>query len=162
MSRPGSTLQLCAALVGLQALGLAAVAVFYLVELVVATEDDPGRALVTIGLSLAAAVGLALVARGLLHGRRWARSPALVTNLSATLLLLPLLVPLGGTAILAALVGLNVGSGLTWTGSLANLLWRRGLDRLELPPSSWEFHRVSLVITPLALLAGVGTLALLG
>ena len=61
---------------------------------------------------------------------------ALVTNLSATLLLLPLLVPLGGTAILAALIGLNVGSGLTWTGSLANLLWRRGLDRLELPPSS--------------------------
>ena len=58
---------------------------------------------------------------------------ALVTNLSATLLLLPLLVPLGGTAILAALIGLNVGSGLTWTGSLANLLWRRGLDRLELP-----------------------------
>ena len=60
----------------------------------------------------------------------------LVTNLSATLLLVPLLVPLGGTAILAALIGLNVGSGLTWTGSLANLLWRRGLDRLELPPSS--------------------------
>ena len=83
---------------------------------------------------------------------------ALVTNLSATLLLLPLLVPLGATAILAALIGLNVGSGLTWTGSLANLLWRRGLDRLELPPSSREFHRVSLVITPLALLAGVATL----
>jgi hypothetical protein len=74
-------LRLCAALVGLQALGLAAVAVFYLVELVVATEDDPVRALVTVGLALAAAVGLALVARGLLHGRRWARSPALVTNL---------------------------------------------------------------------------------
>ena len=87
---------------------------------------------------------------------------ALVTNLSATLLLLPLLVPLGGTAILAALIGLNVGSGLTWTGSLANLLWRRGLDRLELPPSSWQFHRVSLAITPFALLAGVGTLALVG
>ncbi len=83
---------------------------------------------------------------------------ALVTNLSATLLVLPLLVPLGTTAILAALIGLNVGSGLTWTGSLANLLWRRGLDRLELPPSSWEFHRVSLVITPLALVAGVATL----
>ena len=87
---------------------------------------------------------------------------ALVTNLSATLLLLPLLVPLGGTAILAALIGLNVGSGLTWTGSLANLLWRRGLDRLELPPSSRQFHRVSLAITPFALLAGVGTLALVG
>ena len=60
----------------------------------------------------------------------------LLTNLSATLLLLPLLAPLGGTAVLAALIGLNVGSGLTYTGSLANLLWRRSLDRLGLPPSS--------------------------
>ena len=36
--------------------------------------------------------------------------------------------PLGTTAVLAALLGLNIGSGLTWTGSLANLLWRRTLD----------------------------------
>jgi O-antigen/teichoic acid export membrane protein len=81
VSRPGSTLRLCAALVGLQALGLAGIAVFYLVELAVATSDDRVRALVTAGLALAAAVGLALVARGLLRRRRWARSPALVTNL---------------------------------------------------------------------------------
>jgi hypothetical protein len=81
VSRPGSTLRLCAALVGLQALGLAGIAVFYLVELAVATSDDRVRALVTAGLALAAAAGLALVARGLLRRRRWARSPALVTNL---------------------------------------------------------------------------------
>ena len=41
-------------------------------------------------LALAAAVGLGLVARGLLAGRRWARAPALVTNL----ILLPVAVGL--------------------------------------------------------------------
>ena len=42
---------------------------------------------------------------------------------------MPLLAPLGTPAVLAALLGLNIGSGLTWTGSLANLLWRRTLVR---------------------------------
>jgi arsenical pump membrane protein len=84
----------------------------------------------------------------------------LLTNLSATLLLVPLLAPLGNTAVLAALLGLNIGSGLTYTGSLANLLWRRGLVRLGEPPSMREFHRVSLVATPLALVAAVTALAL--
>ncbi len=54
---------------------------------------------------------------------------ALLTNLSATILLVPMVAPLGTTAVLAALLGLNIGSGLTWTGSLANLLWRRTLVR---------------------------------
>ena len=48
---------------------------------------------------------------------------------------------------LAALLGLNIGSGLTWTGSLANLLWRRTLARAGRPVSSAAFHRVSLAIT---------------
>jgi arsenical pump membrane protein len=86
---------------------------------------------------------------------------ALVTNLSATLLLVPMLEPLGTVAVLAALLGLNIGSGLTWTGSLANLLWRRGLLRLGMSPTTRDFHRVSLVITPLSLVAGVTVLALL-
>ena len=63
----------------------------------------------------------------------WRCSPpcaaSLLTNLSATILLVPLVAPLGTTAVLAALLGLNIGSGLTWTGSLANLLWRRTLVR---------------------------------
>jgi arsenical pump membrane protein len=83
----------------------------------------------------------------------------LLTNLSATLLLVPLAAALGDTAVLACLLGLNIGSGLTYTGSLANLLWRRGLVRLGRPPSLWELHRLSLLATPLALLAAVSTLA---
>ncbi len=81
MPGPVSTLRACAALVALQAIGLAAAAVFTVVELFVASSDDVARAAVTAVLALAAAVGLGLVARGLLAGRRWARAPALVTNL---------------------------------------------------------------------------------
>ncbi|MFI2706555.1 SLC13 family permease, partial [Nocardioides sp. CER28] len=87
---------------------------------------------------------------------------ALLTNLSATLLLLPLLAPLGTDAVLAALVGLGVGSGITWTGSLANLLWRRTLVRYGEPGSmlgTVAFHRVSLALTPLAVIAAVTALA---
>ena len=81
MPGPVSTLRACAALVALQAIGLAAAAVFTVVELFVASSDDVARAAVTAVLALVAAVGLGLVARGLLAGRRWARAPALVTNL---------------------------------------------------------------------------------
>jgi arsenical pump membrane protein len=83
----------------------------------------------------------------------------LLTNLSATLLVVPLLAPLGTPAVLAALLGLNIGSGLTYTGSLANLLWRRGLVRQGVHPTLAGFHRVSLVATPLSLLAAVTVLA---
>ncbi|GAA2142276.1 ArsB/NhaD family transporter [Nocardioides koreensis] len=84
----------------------------------------------------------------------------LLTNLSATLLVVPLLGPLGTPAVLAALLGLNIGSGLSYTGSLANLLWRRSLVRQGDPPDMRDFHRVSLVATPLALVAAVSALAL--
>jgi len=84
----------------------------------------------------------------------------LLTNLSATLLLVPMLAPLGTPAVLAALLGLNIGSGLTYTGSLANLLWRRTLLRHGEKPSIAAFHRRSLVVTPVVLVAAVSVLAL--
>jgi arsenical pump membrane protein len=85
---------------------------------------------------------------------------ALLTNLSATILLVPLVAPLGTTAVLAALLGLNIGSGITWTGSLANLLWRRTLTQAGRHVGSLAFHRVSLALTPVSLLVGVGVLSL--
>jgi arsenical pump membrane protein len=82
-----------------------------------------------------------------------------VNNLPATLLLVPLVAPLGTVAVLAALVGLNVGSGLTYPGSLANLLWRRSLVRHTAPgsprPSARTFHALALLVTPPALVAAV-------
>ena len=82
----------------------------------------------------------------------------LVNNLPATLLLVPLVAPIGTTAVLATLVGLNVGSGLAWPGSLANLLWRRALVRRGVPVSSRTFHIHAALVTPAALVAGVITL----
>jgi arsenical pump membrane protein len=79
----------------------------------------------------------------------------LVNNLPATLLLVPLVAPLGTTAVLAALVGLNVGSGLTYPGSLANLLWRRSMIRHGERPSARDFHRLSALLTPPAVVAAV-------
>jgi hypothetical protein len=78
---PRTPVAVVGVLVGLQGLGLVAIASFYLAQLVVATAEDLVRALVTALLALLAGVGLLLVARGLLQGRVWARSPALVTNL---------------------------------------------------------------------------------
>ncbi|GAA4380586.1 SLC13 family permease [Nocardioides caricicola] len=83
-----------------------------------------------------------------------------LTNLSATLLLVPLLGSLGDTAVLAALLGLNIGSGLSYTGSLANLLWRRSMVRLGHPPPLRELHRVSLLVTPVSLVSAVAVLSL--
>lgn len=84
----------------------------------------------------------------------------LLTNLSATLLLVPLVAPLGPDAVLAALLGLNIGSGLTYSGSLANLLWRRTLARVGEDPGLRDLHRVSLLLTPVSLLTAVAVLAL--
>jgi arsenical pump membrane protein len=95
---------------------------------------------------LAALLGIAILATVLAN---------LLTNLSATMLLVPIVAPLGTIAVLAALLGLNIGSGLTWTGSLANLLWRRTLRRRGVRPTNAAFHRVSLTLTPVSLLAAV-------
>lgn len=78
-----------------------------------------------------------------------------VNNLPATLLLVPAVAPAGATAVLAALVGLNAGSNLTYGGSLANLLWRRTLVRSGHPPSARTFHRLSAVATLPTVGAGV-------
>lgn len=82
----------------------------------------------------------------------------LVNNLPATLLLVPLVAPLGTEAVFAALIGLNVGSGLTYPGSLANLLWRRTLRRHGHPADAGTFHRHALLVTPVAV--GLGVLVL--
>lgn len=98
----------CAALLAIEAAALAGIAVFFVVEVVVATPQDRVRALVAALLALVTAVGLAFVARALVRGRRWARAPALVVNL----LVLPVTVDLvrggrwyiGGPLALFALV----------------------------------------------------------
>jgi arsenical pump membrane protein len=81
-----------------------------------------------------------------------------VNNLPATLLLLPVAAVGGVPPVLAVLVGVNVGPNLTYPGSLATLLWRRSLRRVEGVPRLGEFSRLGLLVVPVTL--AVATVAL--
>ncbi|KRC63354.1 hypothetical protein ASE12_00425 [Aeromicrobium sp. Root236] len=70
----------------------------------------------------------------------------LINNLPATLLLLPAADSAGSLAILALLIGVNVGANLTMIGSLANLLWRQSGGRAL--STVREFHLLGLATTP--------------
>lgn len=100
------------------------------------------------GQGLLALLGIAAVAAVLSN---------IVNNLPAVLVLLPLAAPLGPGAVLAVLIGVNIGPNLTYVGSLANLLWR-SVVRRDMNPSFAEFSRVGLVTTPLTLVAAVAAL----
>ena len=88
-----------------------------------------------------------------------------INNLPAVLVLIPLAAPSGAGAILAVLLGVNIGPNLTYTGSLATLLWRRILHQHGSAPSLREFTLLGLITVPaglalavLALWAGLHTL----
>jgi arsenical pump membrane protein len=72
----------------------------------------------------------------------------LINNLPAVLVLLPLAAPGGAGAVLAVLVGVNIGPNLTYAGSLATLLWRRVLHSHGSGPSLREFTRLGLLTVP--------------
>jgi len=97
------------------------------------------------GEGLLALLGIAAVAAVLSN---------VVNNLPAVLVLLPLAAPAGSAAVLAVLIGVNVGPNLTYVGSLANLLWR-SVVRRDMNPSFAAFSRVGLITTPLTLVAAV-------
>ena len=90
----------------------------------------------------------------------------LINNLPAVLVLLPLAAPAGPGAVLAVLAGVNIGPNLTYTGSLATLLWRRVLHERGSGPSLGEFTRLGLLTVPaaivLAVLALWGSLHVIG
>jgi arsenical pump membrane protein len=79
-----------------------------------------------------------------------------INNLPATLLLLPAVATAGPGAMLALLVGVNVGANLSVIGSLANLLWLQTSARDS--TSLREFHLLGLTTTPLLVLAASTTL----
>jgi arsenical pump membrane protein len=79
---------------------------------------------------------------------------AVVNNLPAVLLLLPLAAPAGAGAVLAVLLGVNIGPNLTYTGSLATLLWRRVLRGYGSDVTLGEFTRLAvLTVLPALTLA---------
>jgi len=98
-------------------------------------------------LALLAVAGLAAVLANLLN------------NLPAVLLLAPLALTVGGPpAVLAALIGVNIGPNLTYVGSLATLLWRRVLHAHDADVNLAEFSKLGAVSVPVTLLVGVGAL----
>lgn len=107
---------------------------------------DAMRGLLPVGDSLPALLGLAAVAAVLAN---------LVNNLPAVLVLLPLVAGTGPAAVLAVLIGVNVGPNLTYVGSLSNLLWRNVVHRDGLPARFTEFSKVGLVTVPLTLVGSV-------
>jgi arsenical pump membrane protein len=81
---------------------------------------------------------------------------AVVNNLPAVLVLLPLAATSGtgsAGAVLAVLIGVNIGPNLTYTGSLATLLWRRVLRDSGTDAALGEFTRLGFatVVPGLAL-----------
>jgi arsenical pump membrane protein len=105
--------------------------------------DDAMRAALPTGTALPALLGIAAVAALLSN---------VVNNLPAVLVLLPLVAGAGPAAVLAVLVGVNVGPNLTYPGSLSNLLWRSVVRREGLSAGFGEFSRVGLCTVPATLL----------
>ena len=94
------------------------------------------------GTGLGALIAIALIAM---------IAANIVNNLPATLLLLPAATIAGPAAILALLIGVNVGANLTMIGSLANLLWRQSGGR-ELSTVR-GFHTLGFATTPFIVVA---------
>ncbi|WP_225849719.1 SLC13 family permease [Streptomyces sp. HPF1205] len=90
----------------------------------------------------------------------------LINNLPAVLVLLPLAAPGGPGAVLAVLLGVNIGPNLTYAGSLATLLWRRIVREHQAEVDLGEFTRLGLLAVPPALLLAVvalwGSLKVIG
>lgn len=107
--------------------------------------DIAARHLLPSGNGLAALLGIAVLAALLSN---------VVNNLPAVLVLLPLVAG-GPAAVLAVLIGVNVGPNLTYVGSLANLLWRRVLHQQGEQTSAREFTWLGLLTVPACLLAAV-------
>jgi arsenical pump membrane protein len=82
----------------------------------------------------------------------------LVNNLPATLILLPATAAAGPGAVLAMLVGVNVGPNLTFSGSLATLLWRRVMRAHDEPAELGEFTRLGALTVPCVLVASTAAL----
>ncbi|MEV5320188.1 SLC13 family permease [Streptomyces sp. NPDC052687] len=78
-----------------------------------------------------------------------------INNLPAVLVLLPLTAPSGPGAVLAVLLGVNIGPNLTYAGSLATLLWRRIVHAHEEEVELREFTRLGVFAVPASLAAAV-------
>ena len=77
----------------------------------------------------------------------------MLNNVPALLVLLPAAAAAGPETVLAVLIGVNAGPNLTYTGSLATLLWRGALRDRGHEPDHGEFHRLGALTVPPILVA---------
>jgi len=96
------------------------------------------------GTSLPALLGIAAISALLAN---------LVNNLPAILVVGPVAAGAGHAGLAAALVGVNIGPNLTYSGSLATLLWRRILKSEDVNVNLGEFFRLGVLTVPAALAA---------
>ena len=66
---------------------------------------------------------------------------------------MPVAAAAGPGAVLAVLIGVNVGPNLTYVGSLATLLWRRILHREDTDVEGAEFLRLAALTVPAGIVA---------
>ena len=120
--------------------------VFVLALGVVVAGGEPARARDAVDALVPHGTGLP----ALLGDRRGRRASLanLVNNLPATLIMLPVAAAGGPGAVLAMLVGVNVGPNLTYAGSLATLLWRRVMHAHDEPTDLGEFTRLGALTVP--------------
>jgi arsenical pump membrane protein len=108
--------------------------------------DEVTNALLPSGDGLVTLLALAAVAAVLAN---------VVNNLPAVLVMLPLVTGSGAAAILAVLIGVNVGSNLTYVGSLANLLWRNTLRYNGAEAGAARFSLLGISTVPITLALAV-------
>ncbi|BDM73258.1 arsenic transporter [Streptomyces nigrescens] len=106
-------------------------------------------------LAVRALIRRRTTALGLLRAASLPFLANVINNLPAVLVLLPLTAPTGPGAVLAVLIGVNIGPNLTYAGSLATLLWRRILHQHEHEVDLGEFTRLGLLTVPAALTLAV-------
>ena len=63
--------------------------------------------------------------------------------------------PAGWVAVLAMLIGVNIGPNLSYAGSLATLLWRRIIGDHDRPAHIGRFTRLGLLTVPASILVSV-------
>jgi hypothetical protein len=127
---PPPQVRLAGVVVGLQALAAIAFAVVLIVEALGAERS--GDVLGQAGYFLVVGAGLVAVGIGLVVGKRWARTPAIVTQV----LLLPVVYSLLGPSrqlVIGIVAGLLVGGTFMLLISEPSRTWSMGLGRSDPP-----------------------------
>jgi arsenical pump membrane protein len=101
------------------------------------------------GASLPALLGVAAVSAVLAN---------LVNNLPATLIIVAVVSSSAPGAVLAMLIGVNVGPNLTYVGSLATLLWRRIVHAHDEDVDIREFLKLGALTVPVTLVTATAAL----